>query len=430
MATKKKTAEIVEESIVQTEPTETSAPAEKEDTPKKSTKKTTTTKKTATKKPAAKKTTAKKTATTKSGLVTDEERDTLKNVVEANEQAIKENEVPAEFAVTDSVPQTPKQPAKKTSDKVDSKKDGLGVAERRYNTEQIITIGETLSVKTEAAIYNEAAIDIRDSMQNRKILTDTIDGMETIDGHTVAVLYHGDIKVMIPLEDVVNPPTHIRSDVKRRDAHEYMLTKRLGAEIDYVIVDLDNKNTVAVGNRHIAMEIKKNTYYFRKDRDDDYILYNDRLCEARVVATIKDGIFVELFGIETYIPIEELSWQRMVDATEHFVVGNIILVRIQKLERNLDDMSVNVKVSVKRTTENPALKAIKTLSLKQKYVGTITQVDVEAVYVRLNCGVDCRCDFPKRGSAVRGSKATVAISWIDEKKCRVWGKILSMSAVI
>lgn len=415
MAQEKKTAEVVEENAVQSEQTENTATtatessvtedASKDSKPKK---------KTATKKAAS--AASKKTAA-KKAKATSEKPEEFKD--ETNIENAEE--VSAEV-------ESPKASSAKTA----SSK--LGVADKRKNKEHILTIGDERSVKTNVDLYNEAAIDIRESLQNGKILTDTIDGIEVYDvpdvgKTTVAVVNHGDIKVCIRLEDAVLPPRRVRG-VADSEAHQFMLTKRLGAEIDYVIVGIDNTENIAVGNRLQAMKAKRKQFYFKEDRDGNKQLYPDKKAEARVVAVIQKGIFVEIFGAETFIPREELSYQRMVNAEEHFAVGERVLVRVQSIEYDKENFDVYVKASVKRVEENPAIKAINSLQLKQRYVGTVTQVDVDGVFVKLNCGVDVKCKFPTRGRPVRGSKATVAITWIDKNNCRVWGNIISSSAVL
>lgn len=404
MPKKKITAEVVEDTFPQTDlesaedaasqtdTVEASTPAEK---PKKATQKKTTTK-------------AKKSATKKPKADTSDAENKPLDAVETISDKSKTNFPP--------------------------KEEKLGVAEKRRNKEHILSIGDERSVKTEAERYNEAIIDIRESLQNGKILTDTIDGIEEhrINGMgkvTVGVLNHGDIKVCIRLEDAVIPPRRTRG-VESVEGHQYMLTKRLGAEIDYVVVGLDNENNIAVGNRLKAMEAKRKQYYFKEDRDGNKLIYPDAVAEARVVAVIQKGIFVEIFGAETFIPLEELSYQRMFNAEDYYTVGNRVLVRIQNITYDTENHEVAVKASVKRAEENPAIKAVKNLQMGQRYVGTVTQVDVEGVFVRLNSGIDVKCKFPARGRPVRGSKVTVVISWVDTETCRAWGGIIAMSSAL
>ena len=47
---------------------------------------------------------------------------------------------------------------------------------------------------------------------------------------------------------------------------------------------------------------------------------------------IRPGIFVDIFGVETFVPLAELSYQRMMDATTAFQPGQRVLVRILRIQ--------------------------------------------------------------------------------------------------
>lgn len=96
----------------------------------------------------------------------------------------------------------------------------------------------------------------------------------------------------------------------------YLLTKRLGAEVDYIIKGIDHQTDLAVGSRLEAMRAKRRQYYLGTDRDGNNLIYSGVCAEARVVSVIRAGIFIDLFGLEVYIPLRELSssgsWMRPV----------------------------------------------------------------------------------------------------------------------
>ena len=108
----------------------------------------------------------------------------------------------------------------------------------------------------------------------------------------------------------INPKTQEYRKFWPEDVLHYMVTKRLGAEVDYIIKGIDAKAGVAVGSRLEAMSAKRRAYYFGTDRDGNNLLYEGICAEARVVSVIRTGIFVDLFGLEVYIPLRELSYQR------------------------------------------------------------------------------------------------------------------------
>lgn len=185
----------------------------------------------------------------------------------------------------------------------------------------VVSIDERPSVETEADKARNDLLDLVESLKTKRILTGTIQGIERPADHpsrSLAVIYHGDIKVIIPAEEAVEPPEDFRGRLPE-DVLHYMVTKRLGAEVDYIIKGIDAKAGVAVGSRLEAMSAKRRAYYFGTDRDGNNLLYEGICAEARVVSVIRAGIFVDLFGLEVYIPLRELSYQINTDGKTYTV---------------------------------------------------------------------------------------------------------------
>ena len=201
-----------------------------------------------------------------------------------------------------------------------------------------------------------------------------------------------------------------------------MLTKRLGAEVDYIVKGVDPEAGIAVASRLEAMRVKRKQYYFGVDRDGNNLLYAGVCAEARVVSVIRAGIFVDLFGLEIYIPLRELSYQRMMDASGYFQPGQRILVKILDVDRS-DRNNVKAVASVKQATENPYEKALRRYTVGNRYVGTVSMVDTNGVFVALDGGIDCLCSYPKRGRPPRGARVTVRVLGINHETNRIWGAI-------
>lgn len=288
----------------------------------------------------------------------------------------------------------------------------------------IISIDDRPSVETEADKARNDLLDLMESMKTKRILTDTIQGIERLaEGHgpSLAVIYHGDIKVIIPADQTVDPPEDFRGQLPE-DVLHYMITKRLGAEVDYIIKGIDAKAGVAVGSRLEAMTAKRRAYYFGTDRDGNNLLYEGICAEARVVSVIRAGIFVDLFGLEVYIPLRELSYQRMLDAQDSFQSGQRILVKILRIDRS-DRNHIRVSASIKQAGENPYERALRRYTVGNRYVGTVSMVDMNGVFVSLDGGIDCLCSYPKRGRPPRGARVTVRILGINNVSNRIWGVI-------
>ena len=300
--------------------------------------------------------------------------------------------------------------------------------ERRVRPAPVVSIDDRLSVETDADKARDAKLDLVESIKTRRILSGTVQGIERPgDGaNSVAVIYHGDFKVLIPAEEMVEIPEDTRGRSVSGALH-YMLNKRLGAEVDYIVKGIDGEASVAVASRLEAMAAKRREYYFGTDRDGNNLLYNGVCAEARVVSVIRAGIFADVFGVETYIPLRELSYQRMLDASAIYQPGQRILVKLMDIDRS-DRSHIRVSASIKRAGENPYERALKRYSVGNRYVGTVSMVDTTGVFVALDGGIDCLCSYPKRGRPPRGSRVTVRILGINNESNRIWGAITHIAS--
>ena len=288
----------------------------------------------------------------------------------------------------------------------------------------VVSIDDRPTVETDADKARDALLDLVESFKTRRILTGTIQGVERPadnPSRSLAVLYHGDFKIIIPAEEAVEPPDDFRGR-DPGDVLHYMLTKRLGAEVDYIVKGIDGNADIAAASRLEAMAAKRREYYFGTDRDGNNLLYSGICAEGRVVSVIRAGIFVDLFGVETYIPLRELSYQRMLDASANFQPGQRILVKILEIDRS-DRNHIHVSASIKQAGENPYEKALRRYSVGNRYVGTVSMVDTTGVFVALDGGIDCLCSYPKRGRPPRGARVTVRILGINHDSNRIWGAI-------
>ena len=296
-------------------------------------------------------------------------------------------------------------------------------------TMTVLSIDERPTVETEADKAKNDLLDLLESQKTGRILTGTIQGVERPEDNpsrSLAVIYHGAFKVIIPAEEAVEPPTDYRGRLPENVLH-YMLTKRLGAEVDYIVKGIDPQSGIAAASRLEAMRAKRKEYYLGTDRDGNNLLYADLCAEARVVSVIRAGIFVDLFGLEIYIPLRELSYQRLMDAAGHFQPGQRILVKVLSVDRS-DRNHIKATASVKQAGENPYEKALRRYSVGNRYVGTVSMVDTNGVFVALDGGIDCLCSYPKRGRPPRGSRVTVRILGINHESNRIWGAITHIAA--
>lgn len=283
--------------------------------------------------------------------------------------------------------------------------------------------GGSLNVSTAERKKREALIALTESQKAHKILTGQVKGVEKVNGTAVAVVYYENFKIIIPAECMIEI-TPVQG--KPEDQWpEYLLSKRLGSEINYIVKDIDVDAELAVANRMEAMDRIKNERILSKNPEGT--LAEGMVAEARVVCSTRAGIFVEVFGVETYIRASELSYQRIQDATVDFPVGSYVLVKILSLAVE-DGGKVKLTASVKQAQENPYIKAMLRYQEGDKYIGTVSMVDEHGVFVALDGGVDVLCQFPKRGvRPTRGTMVTVRITTKNEEMNRIFGTITHIS---
>ena len=290
----------------------------------------------------------------------------------------------------------------------------------------VLAIGDGPTVETEADKARSDLLDLVESQKTGRILTGTIQGVERPKPETsLAVLYHGSFKIIIPAEQAVTLPDDRRGR-SVAELYNYMLTKRLGAEIDYIVKGVEPRTGLAAGSRLEAMAAKRREYY-GADRAGNRQIHEGVCAEARIVSVIRAGIFVELFGLETYIPLRELSYQRWMDAGLYFQAGQRVLVKVLEVDRS-DRNNIRVTASVKQAGVNPYEKALRMYSVDSCYVGMVSMVDINGVFVALDEGVDCLCSYPKRGRPPRGARVTVRILGINRESNRIWGAITHIAA--
>lgn len=298
--------------------------------------------------------------------------------------------------------------------------------------QEILSIDGKLKVKTPVDKKQELLNDLKESMSSQKILTGIVGGVEKLkknaNSPSVAIVWYNDFKIMIPAEECIDIPLDDETD--KYQYEHYLLSKRLASEIDFVIKAIQEENQIAVASRMEAMMKKRNVHFFEKNSENEYIITEDSIIETRIVCTTRAGIIVEIFGVETYIPCKELSYQRMQDATQNFFVGERTLVKILSIDRNEETGEVKIDASVKQAYENPYDKAMALYNEEDKYTGTVSMIDHNGVFVSLNGGIDVLCKAPERGIIpTKGSIVTVKITIKNEEEKRLFGLITHVARI-
>lgn len=282
---------------------------------------------------------------------------------------------------------------------------------------------------------------LKASFNKGTILTGQITGVTTAGDTVVAVVLIDGYRVLIPVTVCV--PLTDKEKQRGKDSFQYVLSKRLFSEIDFIITGIDEQNDVAVGDRFKAMEKRKEIFFEKNEDDGEYRVYENCHVEARVVVSLKAGIVVEIFGVEVFIPSRELDHRRTNDATDIYSQGDIVVCKLTKIVREEIEITgedgkkrkeklVELEASIKQTKENPFKKLIKDIDLGGRYTGVITYIDKKGhVFVALDAGMDILCKYPEKGDVpVQGMKVSVVITGKNEEQLRLFGHISHMARVV
>ena len=295
--------------------------------------------------------------------------------------------------------------------------------------QRVLAIDGKRTVETEADKAKNDLLDLMESLRSKRILTGMIQGVEgNPDAEPRAVVYRGEFKILIPASLCIERPADFRG-MKPNDVLKYQITKRLGAEIEYIVKGIDPDSGVVVASRMDAMAVRRKQYYFGKDRDGNNLIYEGCIAEARIICVIRTGAFIELFGQECFVPIQELGYQRMLDAMRHFAPGQRILVKVLHLDRT-DPDHIKIELSAKQVNTNPYEKVMQKHAVGNHYVGTVSVIHLGGIWVSLDSGLDCLCNFPIQGRPLPGARVTVKLMHINEETGKLFGEIVYSSNVL
>lgn len=169
----------------------------------------------------------------------------------------------------------------------------------------------------------------------------------------------------------------------------------LGCEIDFMIKDLDTETKSVVASRKDAMLKKRQTFYYAEEGEKP-MLYPGRMVQARVIAVAAKAVRLEVFGVEVSVRARDMAWEWMVDASEKFQIGDLVLVTVNEIrQKSVEDISISV--DAKSATANTNKDNLKKCHKQGKYAGTITDVYKGTYFIRLDIGVNAvahSCNMP------------------------------------
>ena len=250
-----------------------------------------------------------------------------------------------------------------------------------------------LTVDASGAAARQESGDINwhemvNAYRTKKILSGGLSGIERLDGGwVVAVVYYKDYRVLIPMEEMmINLEGDGRENSNTLNRQTRLANNMLGAELDFIIREMEEKSRSVVASRKEAMLRKRQQFYLGQQEGPPMIVPG-RVVEARVIAVAQKAVRLEVFGVECSLKARDMSWEWMADANEKFAIGDVVSVMMMKISGNSIE-NLKVEVSAKEAKTNVNKENLMRLRRQGKYVGKITDVFKGTYFIQLDCRVN------------------------------------------
>lgn len=261
-------------------------------------------------------------------------------------------------------------------------------------------------------------MELRNSLRTKRSLTGILGGVErTSSGLPLAIVYYKDMRVVIPATEMnIRLEDHRESgDKELHNRYAQILSWMMGAEIEFTVSGLDRRSGSVVASRADAMRRKQRQFFLTPGRDGRPLVQEGTVAEARVIAVSERVVRVEIFGVEFPIFAREVAWEWVDDCNDYYGIGDRVLVKLLSIDRS-DPGNIRLQASIRETVPNPAKENIKKCVVQGKYIGKVTDVNRNAIYVRLNVGVNVvALAVHDRRTPCRKDDVSFVVTRIDEE---------------
>ena len=284
----------------------------------------------------------------------------------------------------------------------------------------IVTLEVGGSVETQQDRDDEAWHEIKHSQYANRPLSGMLSKVERLDNIVqLAIVYYKGIRVSIPVSEMMitlsRPPG--QSDTEYDIRVTKLINRMMGTEIDFIVRGTtdDGNNRVAVASRKAAMLSLRRRFYLNTGTNGRPVIYPGRVAEARIIAVSETAIRVDIFGVETSIRSNYLSWGNMGDIRDEFFVGNTILVYILSVSGDTPE-NISVKADLRSLTKDDSREKLANLKIQTNCIATVTNVSKGIATLSMADGTRAiahECLDPLGRKPGRGDQVLFVVTRID-----------------
>ncbi len=250
------------------------------------------------------------------------------------------------------------------------------------------------------------------SKEEKRILTGKISGIEDEyyklrnENISCAIVWYEDIKILIP---------SLHLGISK--VNKSMIRGMLGAEIDFIVVEIDTNSNIAIASRKDAMEL-------RSKLELPKLKLND-IVKVRILAVGVKHILVELYGVEVIIKANNLQHTYIFTCKDIYLPGEYLKVRIKQM-----DLENKIfELSSKDFLENPYKTIRKYITESGEYTGKVIAFPKKnsGVIVQLDTSnITCLVRVPARFNNYPHflDKVLIKVTEIKEDKKLIYGYLM------
>ena len=250
------------------------------------------------------------------------------------------------------------------------------------------------------------------SKEEKRILTGKISGIEDeyykVKNENIpcAIVWYENIKILIPC-------THLGT-IK---LNKSMIRGMLGAEIDFIIIEIDTISNIAIASRKAAMELRSELELYKLKANDSV--------KVRILAVGIKHIIVELYGKEIIIKADNLQHTYILNCKDLYSPGQFLKVRIKNIDIKNDIYELNAKDFIENPYRNIRKFLIesgeytgKVIAFPKKNSGIIVQLDT----TNITCLVRVPAKFERYPHFL--DNVLIKVTEINENKKLIYGYLI------
>lgn len=319
-------------------------------------------------------------------------------------------EIPAEAPPEKDAPETPKPES-----------DAMSAARRSFLSLDLREFDRDLSARQRQEWEN-----IYISFRSQSPLKGIVSGAETIgfsvynektrQSETRQVLC---LTVIDYRVKVLIPETELWAD--GRTLERQITSHMLGAQIEYIVTNIDRQGECAVASRRLAMERKRRSMQYARSGNKP----GDRVL-CRVLLVGPKRMTVECGGYDLVLRPKDISYTSILDLRDEpqYRPGTELEAVIKEY-RPEDEV---LEISVKEVNPNPFIGADRRHPVGCDRQAVVTSMYKGGVFCRFSDDVTCMCLFSRsysRYDCSPGDRVIVRITRYDYDRQRIYGRIIA-----